>query len=152
MQIATRYMARRNYLTLALLLAVALAATSFGRWVIPSADSGSRTTVESTVNSAVPSWLRNHFANLKMSQLDIEDEMAGLGTSSVNTAAAPGARAQAERFAALKMAQLDIEDAMAGTSSVNTATAPGVRAQAERFAALKMAQLDEEDGTSGATQ
>src|SRR5713101_1242488 len=103
MQVNTRYLDRRIYIELLLVLTVAVVAVSFGRWVIPSGAE----TVASVRNPpiAVPAASASRFADLKQAQLEAEDRSAGFG----NSAASAGSFevAHAERISIQNQARLD---------------------------------------------
>jgi hypothetical protein len=149
----TGYLGKRNYVMLAVLLAVAVMATSFGRWVIPSTGSESAPSAAPAAISHVPAGLASRLADLKAAQLDSDDRAAGLADISAGTAPAR-VSSQSARLSELKQAQLDVADETAGLAlaSANAAPAPVTQTQAERLAALKQAQLDAADATAGVTQ
>ncbi|HVP05187.1 MAG TPA: hypothetical protein VMT90_05885 [Dehalococcoidia bacterium] len=78
MQLTTRYLDKRSYIELVLVLAVAVVAVSVGRWVIPTgSDESAALTANHT--SVVPDSVESRLANLKQDQLDGEDGLAGFG-------------------------------------------------------------------------
>jgi hypothetical protein len=94
------------------IIAVAVLAVSFGRWMIPSGQSDSSVTAVSS-SAVIPSAITNRLATLKQDQLAQSDHLAGLGMHSDTSFEAQ----HAERFDMLKQAQLDSQDFSDGITS-----------------------------------
>lgn len=137
MQMTTRYLNRRSYVELALVLAVAMVAASFGRWVIPS---GSGQSAGSTVNASavVPASVASRLADLKQAQMDSEDRLDGFGARTTPDTSFEATHA--ERFAMLNQARLDAQDATAGLGSGEAPDTSFDAQNPERSAILQQAQ------------
>jgi len=148
MQMTTRYLNRRSYIELAMVLAVAIVAASFGRWVIPT---GSEQAGDITANAsaAVPAWVESRLADLKQAQLDSEDRLDGFGARMTSDTSFEASNA--ERFAILKQAQLDREDRLDGFGAGVVPDTSFEASNAERLAMFKQAQLDSNDRLDGLT-
>ena len=133
MQTTPVYLDRRNYFILALVVVVALAAASVGRWVIPSAGTDGTATLVGNRDSAVPAAIESRLANFKQDQLDSQDTQAGFG----------GYPAPETSFEDLHPERAAIIEQARQSSSEIAGT------NAERLAGLKQAQLDGQDRADG---
>jgi hypothetical protein len=94
------------------IIAVAVLAVSFGRWMIPSGQSDSSVTAVSS-SAVIPSAITNRLAILKQDQLAQTDHLADLRIDRDTSFEAQ----HAERFDMLKQAQLDSQDFSGGITA-----------------------------------
>jgi hypothetical protein len=139
MQMTTRYLNRRSYIEIALLLVVAIAAASFGRWIIPESTGGSSSIGSSA--AALPASITNHLTSLKQSQLDNADRIAGFGSVSAAAGDSSFAATHPEREAIIGQAN------QAGQTDGQSFAA----ANPERQSILNQARIDAQDRLDGVT-
>ena len=125
---------RRSGVQVVIIAAVAAMGVGFGRWIVPTADSGS-TVVTPTRSEPSVTARAEAISGLKLAQMDARD--ASHGTRSVLTASAPKDRGIVQ----LKLAQMDARDATSGKTSALTADASRDKAIVQ----LKLAQMDLRD-------
>ena len=123
---------RRSGVQVLIIVAVAAMGVGFGRWVVPTVDSGS--TVVGPTRSEPSVTVRSEaISGLKLAQMDARD--AAYGTPSVLTASAPKDRGIVQ----LKLAQMDARDA-----AFEPAASHATAAEQTRIG-LKFAQMDAQD-------
>ena len=124
---------RRSGVHVALIVAVAAMGISFGRWVVPAADSGPAV-LETTRSAASGTTEASGIVQLKLAQMDARD-------AAYQPAASHATAAEQTRIG-LKFAQMDAQDRRA-TAVAGVTVSPSAE---NHIVQLKLAQMDARDG------